>query len=312
MGSTVFVTVAAVLVLAAQSAFAMTPVPVFADPAISESQPSATANAIVYTHNSVEHPRQFNTYMKAPGGGETRINEAGTSSFQASIDGTTVLYSRISPRGSDLRLYDVTTGERSGPGAGVNQPESEEFGPNIDGHYYAFIRADFEAPDPYVQLILFDRQTGRSKVLADADPRHEYLDSDQINGDWVVWEYCRFSHHRYSECDVYRYRISTERAVVLPNPGKQQYTPSVTADGTVYYGRSGNGLYWKCGLNPHLVRQPLHGPAVVIASLPQGSDLFSTFALEGQYGLVSVYFEQAPCEGNVGADVYRVDDAPGS
>jgi hypothetical protein len=312
VGSTVFVTVAAVLVLAAQSAFALTPVPVFADPDINEAQPSATANAVVYTHNSVEHPHHFNTYVNTPGGGETRINEAGTQSFQASIDGTTVLYSRFGPQGADLRLYDVATGERSDPPKGVNRPGSEEFGPNIDGRYYAFIRADFEAPEPYVRLVLFDTRTGRSRVLADVNPRREYLDSDQVNGDWVVWEYCRFSHHRFTECDVYRYRISTERAVVLPNPGKQQYTPSVTADGTVYYGRSGNGTYWKCGLNAHLVRQPLHGPAVVIASLPQGSDMFSTFALEGEYGLASVYFEQAPCEGNFGADIYRVDDARGS
>jgi hypothetical protein len=266
----------------------------------------------VYTHNSREHPRHYNTYVKAPGGGETRINEAGTDSFQASIDGTTVLYSRITADGADLRLYDVATGERSDPPEGVNRPESEEFGPNIDGRYYAFIRADFEAPEPYVRLILFDTRTGRSRVLADVNPRREYLDSDQVNGDWVVWEYCRFSHHLFTECDVYRYRISTERAVVLPNPGKQQYTPSVTADGTVYYGRSGNGVYWKCGLNARLVRQPLHGPAVVVASLPEGSDMFSTFALDDQYGLVRVYFEQAPCEGDVGADVYRVDDAPGS
>jgi hypothetical protein len=311
-GSSALVVATALIVLVAQAAFATTPVPVFADPDITEAQPSATANAVVYTRNSLEHPHHFNSYVETPGGGETRINEAGTDSFQASIDGTTVLYSRISRRGADLRLYDVTTGERSGPGAGVNRPESEEFGPNIDGRYYAFIRADFEAPEPYVRLILFDTRTGRSRVLADADPRREYLDSDQVNGDWVVWEYCRFSHHRYTECDVYRYRISTERAVVLPNPGKQQYTPSVTADGTVYYGRSGNGVYWKCGLNAHLVRQPLHGPAVVIASLPQGSDMFSTFALDGQYGLVRVYYEQAPCEGDVGADVYRVDDTPAS
>jgi hypothetical protein len=39
--------------------------------------------------------------------------------------------------------------------------------------------------------------------------------------------------------------------------------------------------------------------------------MFSTFALEGQYGLVSVYFEQAPCDGS-GADVYRLDDTPAS
>jgi hypothetical protein len=309
-GSSVLVAAIAIVIVAAQSAFATAPVPVFADPDISEGQPSATANAIVDTENSREHPRHFNTYVHTPGGGTTRINEAGTDSFQASIHATTVLYSRIRPRGADLRLYDVATGERSRPPQGVNTPESEEFGPNIDGRHYAFIRANFEAPDPFVRLILFDTRTGRSRVLAEADPRHEYLDSDQVNGDWVVWEYCRFSHDRYSECDVYRYRISARKAVVLPNPGKQQYTPSVTADGTVYYGRSGNSIYWKCGLNAHLVRQPLHGPAVVIASLPEGSDMFSTFALEGQYGVVSVYFEQAPCE-DAASDVYRVDDAPG-
>ena len=114
-GSSAVVAATALIVLAAQAAFATTPVPVFADrtsPRLSRAPPRTPSCTPT---NSLEHPRHFNSYIETTGGGETRINEAGTDSFQASIDGTTVLYSRISPRGADLRLYDVATGERSDP-----------------------------------------------------------------------------------------------------------------------------------------------------------------------------------------------------
>jgi hypothetical protein len=297
------------VVVTAQAALAVTPVPVLAAKNVDEFQPSASANYLVWTQNSEEHPRHANTYAQAPGGEPIRVNEPGTQSSWAAIDGTTVLYARSEPReGADLRLYDVRTGRRSAPGDGVNT-RYFEYQPNIFGNYFFFERAKFAGPTQFMKLILYDRRTGRSTVLAEVDPRHGFLDSDQINGDWLVWEYCAVSHRKYTDCDVFRYRISTQHAVRLPNPGVQQYSPAVTSDGTVYYIRQAGHAYWKCGTHTRLVRYPLGGPATILASV-EGKDVFAQFALEGQYGLVTDYFDETRCR-DLRSDIYKLDDIPG-
>jgi hypothetical protein len=161
-----------------------------------------------------------------------------------------------------------------------------------------------------LKLVLYDRRSGRSTVLAEVDPRHGFLDSDQVNGDWLVWEYCAASHGKFTDCDVIRYRISTEHAVRLPNPGVQQYSPAVTSDGTVYYIRGAGHAYWKCGAHTRLVRYPVGGPATTIASVGDGMDVFAQFALEGQYGLVTDYFDETRCRDGR-SDIFKLDDIPG-
>ena len=298
----------AVVVLAAQAAFAATPVPVIAQKAIDEFQASASANYIVWTQNSEEHPRHVNVYAKAPGGSPIRVNERGSSAFNAAIDGTTVVYSRFtSDDFGDLRLYDLRTGERSDPGDGVNT-RYVELQPNLSGRYLFFERAKFGGATRFAKLILYDRRTERSTVLAEVDPGTGFVDADQVNGDWLVWEYCAVSRpQRYSECDVFRYRISTGHAVRLPNPGAQQYSPGVTSDGTVYYIRNGGPERWRCGAHARIVRYPVGGPATVLASIPHGKDVFAEFALEGQYGLVTDYFDVTRCSDQV-SDVYKLED----
>ncbi len=52
------------------------------------------------------------------------------------------------------------------------------------------------------------------------------------------------------KCQVFRYTISSDRILRVPNPNAYQYAPSVSRDGTVYFARSGSA----CGANVRLLR----------------------------------------------------------
>jgi hypothetical protein len=97
--------------------------------------------------------------------------------------------------------------------------------------------------------------------------------------------------------------IAAGTTITVPNPGRQQYSPSVTDDGTVYFIRSGRG----CGNTVQVVRRPLGGPSKVIAAVGAGRDVQSTFALADANGTTTVYFDRLRCA--TGAfDVFSVVD----
>ena len=304
----VFTMVATMVVVSSQVAFAATPTAVIARKGVSEIQPSASDDYVVWSQNSAEHPRHFNSYVTTSGERKIRLNEAGTMSFAAGIEGPLVLYQSEGPKGSDLRLYDLTRGQRTNPGTTVNT-KYVEYQPNISTEHYFFGRGKFWGASPWARLILYDRSTGRSRVVAEMDPRRGYIDSNQVNGDWVVWERCHFGDDRYFNCDVFRYQISTRDTLRLPNPGKQQYGSSVTANGTVYFLRTGVSDYWRCGAGTKIIRHPVDGPETVIASLARGRDAYATFSLEGAYDTASIYFDRRICkQGEIG-DIFKVEDA---
>jgi hypothetical protein len=97
--------------------------------------------------------------------------------------------------------------------------------------------------------------------------------------------------------------ISAGTTTMIPNPGRQQYSPSVTSDGTVYFIRSGRG----CGNTVQVVRRPLGGPSKVIAAVGAGRDVQTTFAFQHADGTTAVYFDRVRCA--TGAwDVFSVVD----
>jgi hypothetical protein len=311
-GTSIAVSTVIAVTLAAQAAAAATPAPVLARPRVAEAQPSASATGtLVWSQNSREHRRHYNAFAMVPGGHPVRVNERGTKSPQASIVGTSVLYARWADEDIDLRFYDVVTGKRTGPGKGINT-RYLEYQPNVTRDYIFFQRGKFRGENRWVRLILYDRSTGRSKILAEGDPRQEYLDPDQVTGDWLTWESCDLIHHHlFSDCQVYLYRISTGTTVRLPNPRQQQYGAAVTSDGTVYFVRTGHRHYWLCGTHATIFRYPLGGPATEIASLPDGIDAFTAFALENGYGSTTLYFERDEC-GGPNRDIYKIEGAEGA
>lgn len=295
----------ALVMAAATPSIAAVPTAVIANEGVDEYDGTASSGYLVWTQNSADRPYHYNSYARPEGEPRIRLNELGTQSFSAAVYDSAVLYQEFREGDSDLKLYDLQTGDRSNPGQGVNTPY-DEYQAGISDAYLFFTRSRFGGK--WVKLVLYNRHSGESQVLAQGNPRHQYLISNQVNGRWAVWESCSLAGGQYSKCNVFRYHIGTGTTFRLPNPGKQQYGSAVTSDGVVYFFRVGGSASWHCGANGKLLRYPVGGPATVIASLPDSKDLFSTFALEEGDGSTSLFFDRVDCE-TFQRDIYMVANA---
>ena len=208
------------LISVAGIAAAATPEVVLNDPAVNEVGPSASDGYLVWSADSEARPNRTNSYVMATGGDPVRINPAGTQSYEAAIDGTTVVYQEASSDGADIWFYDVLTEERTPAPSGVNTA-GWEFRPTLSGNWLLYTRFSFK--DSVRRVVLFNLMTDLRIVLREVPIRRRYLVSDQVNGDWATFESCRFTRARYSNCQVFRFQISTEELVKVPNPGVQQY-----------------------------------------------------------------------------------------
>lgn len=303
----------AVLLLAAATATAAEPSVVLDRAHVAEFHPSASEGYLVWSANSLARPGRTNSFVRPDGESKIQVNPDGTQSFGASIDGTTVVYDEIGETDSDLGLFDAVSHYRSPMPDGVNT-RNWESSPTLSGDWLLFTRNSFNRvrpADARVRIILFNMSTQDQVILRDVAWESHYLVSDQVSGDYATFESCRYDADtdRYSNCNVFRYRISAQELVKIENPGLQQYTASVTDDGTLYLVRSGGSRYWHCGTNARIVRYPEGGPGVVIARLNAPRDTLNTFALEESDGSTSLYFGRLNCDtGEEGLFVLRDAD----
>jgi hypothetical protein len=131
--------------------------------------------------------------------------------------------------------------------------------------------------------------TTGSPDLSDSGASHH-------NGDWATFEHCRvIAGGDLSNCDTFRYQISTEELVKIPNPGQQQYGGGVSDDGTVHIVQGGGSNVWSCGHHARIIRYPVGGPGVVITTMAEGKDAFSTFATDETSGSTTLYFTYIVC-----------------
>ncbi len=98
--------------------------------------------------------------------------------------------------------------------------------------------ATYSTATPKTKVLLYNTQTHALRTLGSDSGRYRYVYSGQVNGDYAAW-----GRVRPGGPDVYLYRISTQTNTTIPRPVHDQYNPSVAADGTIYYFRSGN----ECG-----------------------------------------------------------------
>jgi hypothetical protein len=247
----------------------------------------------------------------ADGGSPVRIDPAGVQSAMAAIDGTTIVYGEYKGRDDDLRFFDAVTQTRSPAPAGVNTRYAE-YEATLSGDWLLFTRSNVNRPsirNAWRKVVLFNVSTSASIVLQKAPYRSTWLVSDQVNGDWATFESCGLDRRfEYSDCQVFRYQISTDELVKIPNPGVQQSSASVSGDGTIYLERIRNRDHWKCGSRARLVRYPVGGPGVVIAELPDGIDSFNTFALDEADGSTTMYLDRVRC-GRSRSGIYRIPNA---
>jgi hypothetical protein len=304
-----------VTLFAAGTAVAAEPSVVLDRAEVNEFRPSASEGYLVWSENSLAHPRRTNSYLRPDGESKIRVNPEGTQSFGASIDGTTVVYQEAGREDADLGLFDAVSQTRSPMPDGVNTRNFES-NPTLSGDWLLFTRTNLnrvDFADARVSVILFNMATQQHFVLRDLAEDSHYLASDQVSGDYATFESCRWDPEadRYSDCEAFLYEISTQELNRIENPGLQQYAAGVTDDGTVYVVRSGGPRYWHCGTNARIVRYPEGGPGVVIARLNVPRDALNTFALEETGGSTSLYFGRMNCETGA-AGLYVVRDAEGA
>ncbi|MGH2539237.1 MAG: hypothetical protein ACRDGK_01800 [Actinomycetota bacterium] len=304
-----------VFVSTAAVAGAATPEKVLNEPGVDEVDPSASDGYLVWTADTEARPFRYNSYVMADGGTRVRINRAGTQSPAVSIDGDTIVYQEDTHTDEDIWFFDPVTETRTAPPDGVNTRKFE-FEPTLSGDWLLFTRTNANRvplTDAWVKVVLFDLSAGTHTVLKTL-PR-PYLSNDlisgQVNGNWATFESCRVRRDsaEYSNCQVFLYDIGAGGgAVRVANPGVQQYAGAVSSDGTVYLVRTRNRDHYVCGSHTKLVRVPAGDPGVVIASLPDGKDSYSTFALDETGGSTTLYFDRFPCRTNVGG-IYRIQNA---
>jgi len=226
----------------------------------------------------------FDVYVKPAGRRRFKVNARGQG-FAGGIDGTNLIWQRVRNGQSDLRLFDLASHTRSVPN-GVNTRRFE-FWPTISGDWILYGQTWHRFVN--WRVILHNTNTSETRILDERVNRfHVRVGPGQVNGDYATWETI---NGRTSVLNVFLYQISTATTTKLPRPtGKVQYYPSVTADGTVFYLRSGLG----CG---HVVlRKYAAGVDTPLAVLPRGYDVLSnTFAVDEGGGVTSVYFDRVQC-----------------
>jgi hypothetical protein len=299
------------VLLATAVAYAAVPEPVQDAPGVYEISAAASPAYFAWTHNLPSKPGQYNSYVRPSGGGpRVRINPTGTKSFSVGIDGSLVVYESIRRHSTNLHFYDAATQTRDPMPDGVNT-RSLEGSPTLSGDWLLFTRDSgnrVKFSRARTKVILFNVTTKESRVLRSELNRDAYVVSDQVNGDWATFERCDFDRHtqEYSNCDVFRYQISTEALVRISNPGRQQYAAGISQDGTIYMVRTGGPNVWRCGQNTRIVRYPVGGPGVVIAEI--GSDALRTFATDETDTSTTLYFERFRCSSNE-SGIYRIPNA---
>jgi hypothetical protein len=227
----------------------------------------------------------FAALFMQSGGPRVRVNRTGTHGWGGGFEGNTFVYQEVRGRQSNLQLYDVPTGARSAPPPAVNTL-SWEWRPTISGDQLLFGRSLIN--QRIDQVLLRDLTTGTTRVLDKIRWRNGFNWPGQVSGNYAVWFRCLAST---GACSAFLHDISAGVTTVIPSPGRQQYYPSVTSDGTVYLVRSRRG----CGATVQLVRRPLGGPSRVIASFPAGRDASHSYAFQNGDGTTTVVFDRIRC-----------------
>jgi hypothetical protein len=283
-------TVLAFAVLTALPAMAVEPV---ATSANWEQAPSGGNGYVTYSANSEAHPRHFNTWLVPDGGEPIRVNEEGTRGGTAGIDGGMLVYEQD----GDLKLYDIATGTRSDPPAGVNT-EFLEVDPSMSGEWLLFSRVDWapEADPPHTWIVLRNLVTDEERILLESD---SFAFSEQVNGNWVV--YTDLTHE-------FRYDIQLEETIRIPGPGRRYVygAGSVAEDGTVFVARQVLG---PCGQEASIRRLDPDGTLTTTYVFGKNRQIaWKTFAVDQDGGGIDLLFDRFNCrKGN--ANVYRFPDA---
>jgi hypothetical protein len=272
--------VAAAAVSAGIALATVNEVPVLVTPA-NELLPAADGDAgyLAWTQNSSAHRNHYDAFFSLNSGPKVRVNEAGTLGWTGGIDGNMLVYQQAVGNSSGLRLFDLTTQVRTAP-TGVNTG-MWEWQPTISGDWILFGRQGRNRN----LVILHNTVTDETRTLVD---QQLFAGPGQVNGDYATYVRCGAA-----TCNVFRYQISTSQTTAAPNPRKRvQYGPSVSTDGTMYYGSSKQG----CGSDVQVRKlTPGAANATLLTAFPPGRDFFGTYADDRTDGSTDVLHDRGRC-----------------
>jgi hypothetical protein len=188
------------------------------------------------------------------------------------------VYTQIRHGQADLKLVDLDTKAQTNiPGVNTS---AVEFFPSISGNEILFTR--FANATSTYSVLLYDRITHVTKELWSGNA---FAASGQVNGVWSVWNVCPVG----APCNVYRYNSTSDKTLRLANAlDLDQYAPSVTPAGTVYFARSGT----KFTQHSRLVRFPFGGAQEIVLSLQKASGIGSTWAYTAAGPSTTVYYDR--------------------
>jgi hypothetical protein len=271
-----------------------------------EGQPAEDAGVVAWWQATKTGSAAF---AKPDGQARIRLNADSWNGAMGGIDGNVVAIEQFKRTFSawvnkgegqaDIKLFDLTTKQRSEPPAGVNT-KNWEFWPSIDGPWLLFGRVTQRAAG----VILFNLATSESRRLTWVSLRHlRYVpDAGQVNGNYATYDMCSRDG---SSCNVFRYDIALQTSTKLPRSAAWQYGPSVRTDGTTYYWRTTAS----CPYRSKLVRRSPDGHEAIVASLRPGWVSDDSYVYEAPDGSVDVSFDRHNACGSGESDIYKVVDS---
>jgi hypothetical protein len=284
------------LVVAATDARAAPPELLLGRNKVGEYQPVRGDTYLAWQQNTRQHPNHYDVFARPMAGGEKfKVNARQTQGANGGIDGDTLVYQQFKGRRSDLKFFDLGTGTRTSPPAGVNT-DQWEYWPSLSGDWLLFARL---YGNDARRIFLFDLSTGDSRRLDAVRGAGSDLAPGQVSGDWAVWSKCR-----QGGCDVIRYHIPDGTRETIPNNGARQHAPSVGPDGTVFFARANA----RCGGSVKLIRRPLQGAETVLWRISSGDDIGTTRTFVDQDGVTDVLFDQFDCDQATGSDAWAMGE----
>jgi hypothetical protein len=265
---------------------AVDPTPVLTGPN-DEVDGVADAGYLAWAENRRKDRGHFDVFVKPAGQPRRRVNEPRTVGLPHSIElggafGNVLTFSEVK-RSSDLKFYDLDTGDLSNPPGALNTSKDERNG-TLSGDYILFQRDPARAPLTG-RVILYDHVTDTSTVLGEA-PSRGVVVAGRVNGDYATYYTCARA------CNAFRYQISTTTTTKIPNPGKDQYSPTPADDGSVYFVRTGNVR--TCASTETIVRYGTDGSETVVSTL-NGGRVVSGLYVYTEVGTPNVYFTRHNC-----------------
>lgn len=151
------------------------------------------------------------------------------------------------------------------------------------------------------QVILRNLTDKTSFVLANVNSSTIHVYPGDISGNWAVW-----GVFAPKTASVFRRDIAAGQTTKLVNtlpPARNEYNPSVLADGTAYYAHSRIA----CGDHVKLVKQTPGQPETVVSTFSPGIDYTGSDAVPDPTSGTDIYFTKYYCKRQT-ADIYKMID----